>query len=541
VTISSEYDFIIVGAGSAGSVLANRLSNHSKYRVLVLEAGRNDNILWIQVPIGYGKIFHDSRFNWKYVTNPIPTMQNNPMYWPRGKVLGGSSSINAMVYVRGHPSDYNEWNDVAPGWGWKDVAPIFSRMEDWNGKPDNIRGKFGPLSVEHIEGRSHPLTDRFIQAGVEMGYPYNSDYNGSTMEGVSLYQITTKNGFRHSAAKSYLKPAMKRNNLDVITNAHVTKINFHEKRAIGVEYIKNGILKKVNSRNDIILSSGAVNSPQLLQLSGIGNPEELQKLGIQIVSESLEVGRNLRDHLGLDHIYRTNIPTLNSTLRPILGKIKVALQYAISRKGPLSLSLNQGGGFIKLDDKSNGPDLQLYCQPLSYTRAPVGSRPLMMPDPFDGFGLGFSPCKPTSVGYLTIGSSNPFVQPEIHPNYLSTDHDMNLMFAGSKLIREIANTDAFKSAIEEEVLPSLKVKNRHEIEDYIRKNAWTVFHPCGTCRMGIDPKKNVVNERLKVHGVENLRVADASIFPNIPTGNTNAAAIMVGEKASDIILEDRMN
>lgn len=531
------FDYVIVGAGSAGAVLANRLSENSARRVLLLEAGGADNNVWIKIPLGYGRVFHDARVNWKYTTEPVPGLGERRSYWPRGKVLGGSSAINAMVYVRGHARDYAEWNSVAPGWGWDDVAPLFQRMEDWDGAPGPTRGQGGPLPVHDITNEVHPLTRLYLEAARQAGIPTNRDYNGPEMEGANCYQITTKDGYRASTARSYLKPVRRRRNLDIRTKAHVTRVLFEERRATGVEYRHNGQLKTAYARAEVILSGGAINSPQLLQLSGVGPRRILQDHGVPIVVDAPQVGRNLQDHLGSDNYYISKVPSLNQALRPLLGKAKAAMHYALARKGPLSLSLNQGGGFVRLSEASRGPDLQLYFSPVSYTRAPVGVRPLMTPDPFQGFLMGFNPCKPTSVGHLQIKSPDPFAPPELHPNYLDTEHDRALMIAGTRLLRRIADTDALRAVIETELLPGPDVDSDEAIAAYIKKEAWTVFHQCSTCRMGRDPATSVVDPNLKVHGIDGLRVADASIFPSIPTGNTNAPAIMVGEKASDLILQ----
>lgn len=531
------FDYVIVGAGSAGAVLANRLSECGSKRVLILEAGGSDNSIWIKVPLGYGKIFHDARVNWKYTTEPVPGLGGQRSYWPRGKVLGGSSSINAMVYVRGHPRDYAEWNAVAPGWAWDDIAPLFQRMEDWDGSASTTRGQGGPLPVHDVTDEVHPLTRVYLEAAQQAGIPTNADYNGPDMDGACFYQITTRGGYRASTARSYLKPVRRRSNLDIRTKAHVTRVLFEGKRATGVEYRQNGQLKTVHTRGEVILSGGAINSPQLLQLSGVGPGHILQNHNVPVLVNAPQVGRNLKDHLGSDNYYISKVPSLNQALRPFLGKAKAALHYALMRKGPLSLSLNQGGGFVRLSESSHGPDLQLYFSPVSYTRAPVGVRPLMSPDPFPGFLMGFNPCKPTSVGYLQIKSPDPFVAPELSPNYLDTEHDRALMIAGTRLVRQIADTDALQAVIETELLPGAEADSDAAIAAYIKEKSWTVFHQCSTCRMGRDPATSVVDPRLKVHGLDGLRVADASIFPSIPTGNTNAPAIMVGEKASDLILQ----
>jgi choline dehydrogenase len=517
-------------------VLANRLTEDGKHRVLLLEAGGTDRRFWIQTPIGYGKVYYDARVNWKYQTEPVPGLGGKPSYWPRGKILGGSSSINAMVYVRGHPSDYDEW--ALPGWSWSDVAPLFKRMEDWSGAPSEHRGTGGPLAVQDVSDQVHPLCQTYLSAAREMQIPSNPDYNGASMEGASIYQITTRNGLRASTARCYLRPAMRRPNLDVQTGAHVARVLFDGRRATGVAYRQHGRDLTATARAEVILCGGAVNSPQLLQLSGIGPGAVLQSHGVEMVQAAAQVGRNLQDHLGADALYRSRIPTLNQELGPWWGKLRAGLRFLALRRGPLSLSINQGGGFIRVRPGATRPELQLYFSPVSYTRAPVGTRPLMNPDPFPGFLIGFNPCKPTSRGHLQIRSADPFAAPEIHPNYLSTDDDRELMLEGMKLMRRFAETPAMKPIIESEIQPGTAVATDENLNDFIRDHAWTVFHACGTCAMGADPAASVVDARLRVHGLTGLRVADASIFPTIPTGNTNAPSIMVGEKAADLIRED---
>ncbi|MDB3878367.1 GMC family oxidoreductase N-terminal domain-containing protein [Amylibacter sp.] len=533
-----QYDYVIVGAGSAGSALASRLSESGKFTVCLLEAGGSDKKFWVQMPLGYGKVFHDSSVNWRYMTEPEPNLDNQSVYWPRGKVLGGSSSINAMVWVRGHKRDYEEWDSVAPGWGWNNVEKIFKRMESWDGVPDISRGTNGPQAVHDVSQDVHPLTISYLEAASQIGIEINPDYNGPNMEGATCYQISTKGGIRASAARSYLWASGKRQNLDIQKKAQVIRVIFEGKRAVGVKYIQKGQIKTIHARAEVILSGGAINSPQLLQLSGVGPGELLQRYNIDIVHESHHVGKNLQDHLGSDIYYRANVPTLNQELHPMIGKLRAGLKYILTRKGPLSLSLNQGGGFIQLDPNASGPDLQLYFSPVSYTRAPAGVRPLMNPDPFPGFLMGFNPCKPTSVGNLQICSNDPMLPPKIHSNYLDTEYDKKMMIEGIQLIRRIANAPALNSIIKDELAPGNNIKSEADIAKYIRQKAWSVFHPCSTCRMGSDPNISVVDPKLRVYGVENLRIADASIFPTIPTGNINAPSIMVGEYASDIILKD---
>ena len=533
-----EFDFIVIGAGSAGAVIANRLSADGRYKVLLLEAGGSDRKLFVEIPIGYGKTYYDDRVNWKYHTLPEAALNNKPSYWPRGRVLGGSSSINAMVYVRGHPLDYDDWASDAPGWSWNDVEPLFRRMENWDGKTHHLRGTDGPLSVHSTKGQTHPLCDHFLSAAEQLQIPVNDDYNADSMEGASLYQITTDNGWRGSTARCYLRPASNRKNLTIRINAQVTQLVFNNNRCEQVRYKHRGKIKTVKANKEVVLCAGAVNSPQLLELSGIGDTDRLRELGISPLHHSPQVGENLSDHLGADIVCQSRLPSLNQELRPLTGKIKAALKYFLFRRGPLSLSVNQGGGFIRSQPTSDRPDLQLYFSPLSYTRAPVGTRPLISPDPFPGFLLGYNPCKPTSTGTIHINSNDPFESPAIQPNYLSTDYDKHLMMEGLHLMRRFTSTQAMQSLVEKEIYPGAEVQSTEQMNEFIADNAWTVFHPCGTCRMGETKSRSVVDAKLRVHGVDGLRVADASIFPSITTGNTNAPSIMVGEKASDLILDD---
>ncbi len=532
------YDYIIVGAGSAGSVLANRLSASGIHSVLVLEAGGSDRKAFVQVPIGYGKTYYDKRVNWKYQTEPEQQLDNRPSYWPRGKVMGGSSSINAMVYVRGHPLDYDDWSQNAPGWDWNSIAPLFKKLEDWSGSPHTLRGTGGLLSVTDTRQQVHSLCDTYLSATKQFQIPFNADYNADSMDGASLYQITTKNGLRASTAHCYLRPALRRKNLTLELNAHATRLLFEGSSANGIQYVQRGKQKQAHAGRCVILCGGAVNTPQLLQLSGIGSASLLKEFNLPVVRDMPQVGQNLQDHLGADMICRTNVPSLNQELRPHIARCRAIAKYLFNRTGPLSLSVNQAGGFIRLKPDSDRPDTQLYFSPLSYTRAPVGTRPLIKPDPFPGFMIGYNPCKPTSKGQLQIQSADPFTQPRIQPNYLSTDHDRSLMLAGMRLMRNLTATDAMQNVIEEEIYPGTDLQSDEELNQFISQNAWTVFHPCGTCRMGDNPAINVVDSQLRVHGIGGLRIADASIFPTIPTGNTNAPAIVTGEKAAELILAD---
>lgn len=531
----TTYDFIVVGAGSAGSALAARLSENGRHTVLVLEAGGSDRSLWIQMPIGYGKVFYDARVNWKYVTEPVSGLGGQTSYWPRGKVIGGSGSINAMVYVRGHALDYDDWR--TPGWAWSDIEPVFRRMEHWSGEACAHRGRDGPLSVCDISRLMHPICESWFTAAAESGLARNPDYNGAEFEGVGPYQITTRGGLRASAARCYLRPALARPNVDLIARAHVRRIVFEEGRAAGVEYTRREQRMRADARGAVILAAGAVNSPQLLQLSGIGPGDLLQANGIGTRVDAPEVGRNLQDHIGYDHLYECRMPTLNQMLGTLRGKLAAGIQFLVSRRGPLSLSVNHAGGFATLMPDSDRPDTQLYFSPLSYTKARPGTRPLLRPDPFPGFSLGANTCRPTSRGSIAIHSPDPEAPPRIQPNYFDTQEDCEGALAGARFLLRIASAKSMRDVIVRPLRPLGDEPSDETLMDDIRANAWTVFHPCGTCRMGSDAS-SVVDERLRVRGVEGLRVADASIFPAIPSGNINAPAIMVGERASDLIRSD---
>jgi choline dehydrogenase len=535
----AEFDFVVVGAGSAGCVVASRLTESGRHRVLVLEAGGSDRNLWVRMPIGYGRAFYDARLNWKYTTEPDPGTLGRRSYWPRGKVLGGSSSINAMVFVRGQHEDFDDWAALGnPGWSWADVAPAFRRMENNAAGADDWRGTGGPLEVADVDHLVHPLCEAWLAAGEAAGLPRNADFNGVRQEGVGIYQLTVRRGVRASAATAYLRPAMARPNLVVETGAQATRLRFAGGRAVGVEYRRGGAMRTAAARGAVILAAGAVGSPQLLQLSGIGDPALLARHGIPLVAALPEVGRNLQDHLGLDYLYRSRVPTLNDVLRPWWGRLAVGSRYLLRRDGPLSLSVNQGGGFFRTRPELARPNMQLYFSPVSYIKAPPGKRPLMSPDPFSGLLLGISNCRPTSRGHLAIRSADPFEPPKIHPNYLSTDHDVEEMLDGARFLRRLAATPPLQAVIAEELQPGAAVTSDEALIEDIRARAGTVFHPVGTCRMGPDPAAAVVDARLRVHGIDGLRVIDASIFPQLTSGNTNAPTIMVGERGAEMVLED---
>ncbi|RWP18211.1 GMC family oxidoreductase N-terminal domain-containing protein [Mesorhizobium sp.] len=534
------YDFIIVGSGSAGSVVAERLSASGRFSVLVLEAGGSDRRFYVQMPLGYGKTFFDPAVNWNYKTEPDPGLAGNVDHWPRGRLLGGSSSINAMVWIRGAREDFDAWAAAGnPGWGFDDLLPVFKALEDNQAGADQWRGVGGPLHITDCSTAVHPLTKRYLAAASQAGLPFNPDFNGASQEGAGIYQITTKNGRRMSAARAFLRPAMKRKNLRVEINALATRILFEGKRAVGIEYLQNGETKTARAGREVILSGGSINSPQLLQLSGIGPSAILGALGIGVVHANENVGANLQDHVGINYTFRGRLPTLNQILRPWWGKLMVGMQYMLMRSGPLSLSMNNAGGFFRTDPAAARPNMQLYFQAFSTVIPKSGERPILTPDPWPGFSIGLSNCRPSSRGEIMIRSSNPRDYPKIVANAFSTEADVAEMLAAVKFIRKIAAMPAMAEIIEEEVLPGPSITSDADLIQDFRKRSGTVYHPVSTCRMGPDAARAVVDPRLRVHGLEGLRVIDASIFPDNITGNTNAASIMTGWKGAELVLEDQ--
>ena len=537
--MSDSYDFIVVGAGSAGCVLAERLTANGRYKVLLLEAGGSDRRFFISMPLGYGKLFYDASVNWLYKTEPDQGLAGQQDFWPRGKVLGGSSSINAMVYIRGSAEDFNGWKAAGnQGWGWDDVLPAYKALEDNEAGVDEFRGAGGPLFISNNTRDRHALCAPFIAAANAAGVPYNLDFNGATQEGVGHYQMTIKNGRRNSAARAFLRPAMKHKNLRVETGAHVCRVLFDGTRAIGVEYNQNGVVKTAKASREIILSGGAVNSPQLLQLSGIGPAPLLKSLGIDVVVPNANVGAHLQDHVGINYTFRMNVPTLNDELRPWWGKLRVGLRYLLTQTGPLSLSINHGGGFFRTSAKHKRPNMQLYMQAFSTLLPKPGERPILSPDPFSGLSLGLSNCLPTSRGEIMISSHDPFKHPRITPNALSTAHDTEEMLEAVKFLRVLAAQKPMADLIAEELRPGLPLQSDEELIADFRQRSGTVYHPSCSCRMGPDAKTSVVDARLRVHGVQGLRVVDASAFPAITSGNINAPVMMLAWRAAEMILAD---
>lgn len=532
-------DIVIIGAGSAGCVLADRLSADGKRSVLVIEAGGSDRSPYIQVPIGYGRVFFDPRVNWMFDSEKVPGLGDRTSYWPRGKVIGGSGSINAMVYVRGQPADFDDWQaSGARGWGFADCLPYFKKAERFEGGDDLYRGREGPIHITDLGPFAHPLCQRFLDAGHALGFATTPDFNGPEPEGVGLYQINTDKGLRASTANAYLRPALRRPNLKLLTQARARRILFEDKRAVGVEIERGGRIEQVLARSEVILCAGAVQTPQLLQLSGLGDPRSLQALGLDVVHAAPAVGENLQDHLAVSYFYRSTAATLNDDLGPLAGKMKAGLQYLLGRKGPLSLSVNQAGGFIRSRPGLSRPDLQLYFSPVSYSQTPLAERTLINPDPFSAFLLSFNSCRPTSRGRISLSSPDPLAPPKIEPNYLSTDQDVEDAVRGCHLLRRIAASGPLGAIASSEIAPGGGVQGDEALLADFRARADTVYHPVGTARMGEDASLCVVDSRLRVHGVRGLRIIDASVFPTLPSGNTQAPVIMVAERGADLALED---
>jgi choline dehydrogenase len=525
------YDYIIVGAGSAGCVLANRLSADPDNRVLLLEAGGSDMNPWIHIPVGYFKTMHNPATDWCYLTEPDEGIASRQLQWPRGKVLGGSSSLNGLLYVRGQPQDYDRWAAMGNrGWSFEEVLPYFKKSEDQERGADAYHGVGGPLKVSDLRLR-RPIADYFIEAATQVGIPFNADYNGARQEGVGYFQQTAHKGFRWSTAKGFLRPAKKRANLTVLTKAHTTRILIDGEAAGGVEYLQRGQLHQVRAHQEVILSAGAIGSPQILQLSGIGAKTLLDKIGIPLVRDLPGVGQNLQDHLQVRLVYKTSQRTLNDEVNNIFKRGRVGLQYLLSRTGPLTLAASQVAIFTRSNPAAERPDIQFHMQPLSADKPGDGAHK------FSAFTSSVCQLRPHSRGYLTIKSKDPRDHPAIHPNYLSDERDHQIVIDGIKVARRIAAAPALSRHIIDEYVPGYRYQSDAELLDAARHHSQTIYHPTGTCKMGHDDMA-VVDERLRVHGVRRLRVVDASIMPEIVSGNTNAPTIMIAEKASDMILED---
>jgi len=530
-------DYIIVGAGSAGCVLANRLSANPAHRVVVLEAGGWDLDPWLHVPVGYFKTMHNPRSDWCYKTAADPGLNGRVLDWPRGKTIGGSSSINGLLYVRGQKQDYDLWAQMGNrGWGWDDVLPLFIRSETHEDGASAIHGDSGGLSVSRIRARSE-IAEAFINAAVEMGVPRTEDYNGEEQEGAGYFHQTAHRGLRCSSARAFLHPVRKRPNLTILTKAHMQYLLFSDedaRRVTGVAYRRDGETRKVHLREggEVILSSGAIGSPQMLELSGIGKGDVLQAAGIPVRHALAGVGEDLQDHLQIRLVYEVNVPTLNDAINRFFPRMKIGLDYVLTRKGPMSLGASQVAIFAKSMAGLETPDIQFHFQPLS------ADKPGIAMHDFSGITSSVCQLRPESRGSIHIKSPNAADHPEIVPNYLSAIADQLCAVRAVKFARAMTRTKALSPFVVREHAPDTNPQTDEDLLDTARRLSQTIYHPTSTCRMGQDPDA-VVDARLRVHGIARLRVADASIMPTITSGNTNAPTIMIGEKASDMILEDR--
>ena len=537
--MSEEFDFIIIGAGSAGCVLANRLTACGKYRVLLLEAGGTHKRLFVEMPAGLGEVFYDPSLNWCYETEPDQRMAGRADFWPRGKLLGGSSSINGMVYIRGQRQDFDDWAQIGnPGWGYEDVLPYFRMSEDNDEGADHWRGAGGPWKISSIKGREQPIVDLALQAAIAQGWSENPDFNGATQEGVGLYQFSFSKGRRTNGATAFLDPIRKRSNLTIATQSLATRILFEQRAAVGVAYRQNGRNIEARARREVILSGGTINSPTLLQQSGVGPAALLKLHGIEVIHHSPAVGENLQDHVFTGFSYRTSVPTLNDQINSWPKLLLQGARYLFTRTGPLTLGINQGGAFVRSRPEGARPDTQLYFIPLSFQAPPKGQTKGLRAHRFSAMTINASPCRPESRGTIRIRSADPEATPVIHPNYLSTDNDMQLMIDSLRLADTISQTQPLANVIEERLFLPPGPLSDAQLEQWARQTGRTTYHPTSTCTMGPDPATAVVDARLRVHGLERLRVIDASIMPLIVSGNTNAAATMIGEKGAALVLAD---
>jgi len=530
-----RYDYVIIGAGSAGCVLANRLSADPKIKVLLLEAGGKDNYFWIHVPVGYLYTMNNPRTDWMMSTEPEVGLNGRALTYPRGKVLGGCSSINGMIYMRGQARDYDQWRQLGnPGWGWDDILPYFTKSEDHHKGSSDLHGSGGEWRVE-APRISWPILDAFRDAASEVGIPKTEDFNRGNNEGSGYFEVNQRTGVRWSTAKAFLEPVMKRPNLTVMTHAHTSGLLLDGKSVTGVEFEKKGRSEQAFASREVIMAAGAVASPQLLELSGIGRPDHLRAHGIEVKHDLPGVGENLQDHLQIRTVFKIkNAVTLNQMANSPIGRIKMGLQYFLFKRGPLTMAPSQLGLFAKSDPAKATPDLEYHIQPLSTDK--LGD-PL---HPFPAITASVCNLRPDSRGSIHIKSADFREHPAIKPNYLSTDSDRFIAAKSIRLTREIMAAAAVQQFEPEEILPGPTVQSDADLAKAAGDIATTIFHPIGTCKMG-DDKDAVVDSRLRLHGLQGLRIVDASVMPTITSGNTNSPVIMIAEKAAEMIMEDRLS
>ncbi len=532
----NNFDIIIVGAGSAGCVLANKFINNTNYNILLIEAGPKDNSLVIDIPLGYGMTFYNKKINWNFYSENQNKLNNRNIYYPRGKVLGGSSSINGMVYARGLDTDYTNWDDN-DHWSLKNIKKSFEEIEQ---KIDQniINLDQNKIPVNDVSNLHHPILKYFFAGCNELDIKFNKNLDTNISNQVGHYNINTFKGIRHSSSKVFLRPIIHNKRIKLMTNTFVKKLIIKNNKIESLELVSNHKILKIKPNIGTILSSGSIMTPHLLMHSGIGDPKKIKSIGKEVILNNSNIGKNLQDHLGLDYLFRTYHSSLNSSLGTWSGRFKEILKYIYNRKGAFALSLNQAGGYLNWDSKHNYPNLQIYFNPITYSITHKNKRPLLKTDKFNGFIIGFNSCRPKSLGEISIKNPNIYESPLIKPNFLSHEEDIHDVFCAVDFAKKLAKTKSITTIREETVNNDLLNAKEHEMLDHFRNNAVSVYHPCGTCRMSNNIREGVVSKRLKVHGLDNLWIVDASTFPNITSGNINASVMMLANLGSKLIIED---
>ena len=531
-----NFDLVIVGAGSAGCIVTNQIINNTNYKILLIEAGPSDNNPVIQVPLGYGMTFYNKKMNWNFYSINQKNLHNREIYYPRGKVLGGSGSINAMIYARGLRSDFENW-DLSTKWSWENIKTAYDQIE-FAVNENTKRLPSNKIPVNDISKKHHPILNNFFDASKDLNFTFNKNLKSSIEDQVGNYNVNIFKGFRTSSSKVFLKPIRNHPNLTILTKTEVLKLNYENKKIVSLNIKHKNKKISVKPKIGTILSTGSIMTPYLLLKSGIGKAEDLKEHNIPVNLHNPNVGKNFQDHLGLDYLYKTFVPTLNKDLGNWGGRIKSVLKYLYNRSGPLALSLNQGGGYINWNSLDPFPNIQLYFNPLTYSVSYKNRRPLLNTDKFNGFIIGFNPCRPKSLGEVKLQSYQDDYLPTIDPNYLSDQRDIHDLYATFDFMRKLSSNKNISDIIKSPVSIDPIKATDDELLDHFKSNATTIYHPCGTCRMSKDIAKGVVSDKLKVHGLDNLWIVDASIMPNITSGNINAPVMMLSYLSSKIILEE---
>jgi len=537
----NNIDLVVVGAGSAGCIVTNQIINKTNFKTLLVEAGHSDNSPVIKIPLGYGMTFFNEKVNWNFYSKKQKNLSNREIYFPRGKILGGSGSINAMIYTRGLESDYENWSNVSNNlWSWNNIKSSYEAIEKIISEIDKTT-IYNKIPVNDVSKFHHPIVQNFFEASKEMGITINKNLNTDSINQVGHYNTNTRNGYRFTSSDGFLKPILRSKNLIVLKNSIAKEIIFHQKKISQITIINNGKEITIKPKIGVILCAGSIMTPHLLMHSGIGPANKLKEVGINVKLDSPNVGSHLQDHIGIDYLYKSKVNTLNYLLGRWKGRATSILEYLLKRKGPLSLSINQSGGFINWKSKDKLPNLQLYFNPISYSISYHKKRPLLKADKFNGFAIGFNSCKPKSRGSVFI-STNKFNDfPIIDPNYLSDQEDIYDLQCAFDIIRKLSVSKHISEINNGSINIDPLQLSDEELINHFRKKAVSVYHPCGTCRMDNDIQKGVVSEKLKVHGAENLWIADASIFPNITSGNINAPVMMMAYRGSQLIINDIIN